>query len=151
MANEIAAGNNLCRSCGAVKPADDFYRNRTERPGHPGGQVWSRCRSCVSTERQGRRSALLAWQRQRRQRLKTLVIAAYGGACQCCGEAEPAFLTIDHIAQDGKQHRQTVPPSAFYRWLELNGFPKDNFRLLCFNCNCARRFFGGRCPHETGG
>lgn len=151
MANEIAAGTRLCRSCGAVKPLDDFYRNRTPRPGHLGGGIWLRCRSCVAIERQERREYINNWQRQRRQRLKAVVIAAYGGLCQCCGEAEPAFLTVDHIAQDGKAHRLVVPPSEFYRWLERNGFPKDNFRLLCFNCNCARRFFGGRCPHEHGG
>ena len=139
MVNETT-GTRVCRKCGAAKPLDDFYRNRISRPGRPGGDVWTRCRSCVSTERQGRRDALNVWQRQHRQRLKTLVLAAYGGACQCCCEAEPEFLTIDHIARDGKAHRKYVPAPNLYRWLELNGFPKDNFRLLCWNCNCARRF-----------
>lgn len=30
-----------------------------------------------------------------------------------------------------------------YRWLRKNGFPKDRFRVLCFNCNCARNRTGG--------
>lgn len=35
----------------------------------------------------------------------------------------------------------------FYRWLKNNGFPKKDFQLLCFNCNCAKGFFG-MCPHK---
>lgn len=31
-------------------------------------------------------------------------------------------------------------------WLKKMGFPKDAFRLLCFNCNMGRRL--GPCPHE---
>lgn len=30
------------------------------------------------------------------------------------------------------------------------GWPKDRYRLLCYNCNIARARHGGRCPHEDG-
>ena len=32
-----------------------------------------------------------------RDELRAAVIAGYGGHCACCGEANPGFLTIDHI------------------------------------------------------
>lgn len=82
-------------------------------------------------------------------RLKRDVVTAYGGRCACCGETTPEFLTIDHIYNDGKKHRKEVGGSGtkLYQWLRKHGYPKDRYRLLCFNCNCARSLFG-LCPHE---
>jgi len=31
--------------------------------------------------------------------------------------------------------------------LKDDGYPKDKYRLLCYNCNLARAHFF-RCPHE---
>ena len=84
-----------------------------------------------------------------RYRAKAAVIAAYGGRCVCCLEATPEFLTIDHIAGGGSVHRRALRRPGghlFYVWLRHQGFPKG-FRLLCFNCNSARGFWG-YCPHE---
>ena len=81
------------------------------------------------------------------QKLKREVIAAYGGKCQCCGETEPAFLTIDHVNDDGASHRKAIGRARVYHWLKKHGYPKDGFQLLCFNCNCGRRVNGGVCPH----
>jgi hypothetical protein len=36
---------------------------------------------------------------------------------------------------------------GFYMWLKRQGFPRDDFRLLCHNCNHARGSYG-HCPHE---
>ncbi len=77
---------------------------------------------------------------------KAKVLAAYGGKCQCCDEDREEFLTVDHIANDGNQHRREVNPASFYGWLIRNGFPKDNFQLLCRNCNYAKSAYG-ECPH----
>jgi hypothetical protein len=82
--------------------------------------------------------------------LKEEIIIAYGSICQCCGENNPEFLTIDHINEDGAKHRKEIGKSAgcnFYRWLRKNNYPKDNFQLLCYNCNCAKHRFG-YCPHK---
>lgn len=73
----------------------------------------------------------------------------YGGACKCCGETEPQFLTIDHINGDGAESRRNGEGSGsnLYQKIKKWGFPKDRFQLLCFNCNCAKRQFG-TCPHK---
>lgn len=35
-----------------------------------------------------------------------------------------------------------------YRWLKQQGFPKEDFRILCHNCNRGTYFNGGICPHK---
>lgn len=86
----------------------------------------------------------------RRNRLEAL--DAYGRRCACCGETTLAFLTIDHINNDGAEHRRSIvgggSGSTFIKWLKRNGYPKDNFQVLCFNCNCAKSKTGV-CPHES--
>lgn len=76
------------------------------------------------------------------------VIAAYGGRCICCGERHPAFLSIDHINGDGKQHRKEVHDSRIYRWLKKHNYPKNRFQLLCYNCNIAKYHNNNVCPHR---
>ena len=84
------------------------------------------------------------------EKWKKVVFDHYGHQCSCCGEDEPKFLTIDHVNNDGAEHRKTVPAgSTLFRWLFKNEFPKD-FRVLCFNCNSGRFHNGGECPHTHG-
>lgn len=80
--------------------------------------------------------------------LRLEVIKAYGGSCECCGESNPYFMTVDHVDGGGAKHRREVGISNFYRWLKTNGFPRDGFRLLCANCNLSRGWFGF-CPHAA--
>ena len=81
--------------------------------------------------------------------LRLEVIEAYGGICDCCGETLAEFLTIDHINGSGKKHRDSIGGGGanFYRWLKKQEFPKDRFRLLCYNCNCSLGNYG-YCPHK---
>lgn len=80
---------------------------------------------------------------------KAEIIKAYGSKCVCCGENRSEFLTIDHqIEGDGVAHRKKFRTSHKMRLdLKRRGYPKDGYRLLCFNCNCAIGSFG-YCPHE---
>lgn len=90
-------------------------------------------------------------------KLKREVMDAYGGVCACCGETELVFLTIDHIDDNGAEHRREIAAmlgssnpnqggSPTYRWLRDNGFP-EGFQVLCANCNCGKQWNGGVCPH----
>lgn len=75
------------------------------------------------------------------------VIAAYGNKCKCCSESIFEFLTIDHINGNGKADRlEKNGTYGLYKWLKKNGYPKDNYRCLCMNCNWAIRS-GDKCPH----
>jgi hypothetical protein len=80
-----------------------------------------------------------------------MVLEHYGVKCNCpggCDVTEPKFLTIDHIHGGGVKHRKSIGRQGgdFYAWLVKNKYP-DGFQVLCFNCNCAKGFFG-KCPHE---
>lgn len=82
--------------------------------------------------------------RQNNQARKLRVLGTYsqGGIPQCarCREMDGDVLTIDHINNDGGQHRRTLRRYGmnFYRWLERNNYP-DGYQTLCFNCNMKKR------------
>ncbi len=79
--------------------------------------------------------------------LKQSIFNHYGQSCLCCGEKRIEFLSIDHINGGGNKHRKEIGSNlAFYSWIVRNHFP-DFLRILCFNCNQARGFYG-YCPHE---
>lgn len=81
-----------------------------------------------------------AGQRRLRAALRLETIEAYGGRCVCCGEDWPMFLTIDHI--DGDGWLEKGKGWHLYKRLKSQGWPKDKYQLLCFNCNSAK----GQCP-----
>jgi len=84
--------------------------------------------------------------RQRRHE----AIMAYGGyECRCCGETEPVFLTIDHINNDGAEHRKEIGQSNsnLLTWLRKHDYP-NGFQVLCFNCNIGKSINDGICPHK---
>lgn len=68
--------------------------------------------------------------------------------CGCCGEGTEQFLTMDHI--DGRKtmgHNKSMSGHRLRRWLVKNSFP-PGFQVLCYNCNCAKGFYG-QCPHTA--
>jgi len=93
------------------------------------------------------RTTLARKKREASRAAKMEGIAAYGGKCACCGESQIEFLTLDHVnGRAGEPYRITGQRA----WLRLKarGWPKDNYQLLCFNCNCAKGAYG-RCPHQS--
>ena len=74
-------------------------------------------------------------------KLRLEVIEGYGGKCELCGEDNPYFLTIDHINGEGSKERKMIMRwEKLYRKLRNENYPRDNYRLLCYNCNCALGF-----------
>jgi len=94
------------------------------------------------------------WCATSRYRLRAEFLSVYGCACRCCDETEPAFLTLDHINNDGAAHKRAVSPKAtgagdrLLNDLKRRGWPRDGYRVLCANCNFGRARRGGVCPHE---
>lgn len=76
------------------------------------------------------------------------MIAAYGGACTCCGESIAEFLSLEHLAGDGGRHRALVGKNAQAQLVDLKrkGWPREGFTVLCLNCNLAKGAHG-TCPH----
>lgn len=75
-----------------------------------------------------------------------------GSVCNCCGEAEKVFLTLEHRNRDGSKHRLSVGNTSaqVYADLKKRGWPKDDYELLCFNCNRGAWVLGA-CPHRLKG
>lgn len=96
--------------------------------------------------RKNNKEKVKIWDKAIYQRLREKVFDHYGWVCKCCGEIEPAFLTIDHVDNGGTQHRKEIGGgTCFYRWLIKNNFPEE-FQTLCWNCNCGRKL--DICPHK---
>lgn len=140
-----------CKACRAIVGAKYNYKTRERR--RRLSREWycknrERClakRKASAPQYAQRRSTL---NKQRWAELKEKAYAHYGKRCACCGEAEPMFLTIDHINNDGaKYRRQGVGGKWLYRWLEKNNYPNE-FQILCRNCNFGKYINKGICPHK---
>ena len=122
----------LCPICKEQKPFSSFQLN-------PDGSIRKHvCKACYA--------------RKWRTRAKLDMLNAYGRKCACCGEAHPQFLTLDHVNNDGGEHRARFDSRSaelIYRDVKREGFPKDKYQLLCWNCNCAKEYWG-TCPHQMG-
>ena len=110
---------------------------------HEGQIPWNKDNSSTSLEKTRVRSE--------RYRIKTrkMVLIHYSGnppKCACCGETIYEFLTIDHINGGGTEHKKEIKGYPLAIWLKVNNFPKG-FQVLCYNCNCAKGFWG-KCPHK---
>lgn len=102
----------------------------------------------------GKAPEVLSRRRQYAQEARQEVIAAYGGACACCGEGRYAFLMLHHPKDDGAAHRRAlmngkdVAGSAFAYKVWKLGCPPGLLRVLCANCHHAVTHHGV-CPHKS--
>lgn len=137
-------------NCG-WKKLDQFYSDRTRHD-----RKCQYCKTCFDVRRKEREQKNPEISRARSRasylRYKKETMSHYGGVCQCCGESRLEFLTIDHINQDGAEHRRkmgfdhTCTGLSFYLWLRKNGWPNLGLQVLCANCNSARGSCN-TCPH----
>lgn len=81
--------------------------------------------------------------KQRYEKYRLKVLTHYGGnppKCSKCGFDNIDCLEIDHIKNNGAEHRKKLFGSqrgtgtGFYLWLIKNNFPKG-YQVLCKNCN----------------
>lgn len=80
---------------------------------------------------------------QQRDKIKAEMVAAYGGKCLHCGEVDQIVLTLDHINDDSEVEKELYGLNArgghkHYQRLKRDGWPKERFQLLCFNCNARK-------------
>lgn len=151
----------VCPRCNTNKPIEEFSpKKRIHKDHDTKGHMLRRktttlrlrlCKPCVSDRQR-------EWHLNnpgyntfkgtaRLRRLRDEVINGYGHRCVCCGESTRQFLTLDHVHGGGGKHRRESS-SAYphYEDAYKREFP-DDYRLLCYNCNCSRAH-SGKCPHE---
>ena len=72
----------------------------------------------------------------------------YGSKCACCGENNPAALTIDHIDNDGQFDRMNHGEGTIIKKAVLE--PNfSEYQILCWSCNRAKSLNDGVCPHQV--
>lgn len=106
-------------------------------------------------QRESRKRNPTPWRehtRKYRAKLKAEAIAEFGGKCECCGESNPYFLTLDHKNGGGtKERKKLMKMGKFlssWKVAKDEGYPKDKYALACYNCNCGREANDGVCPHK---
>lgn len=123
-----------CTKCKKYKKLERF----SKRGGRTKRHAW--CKECISKNS-------LEFLKYKR----LLCIEHYSNKkfeCNCCGEKNIKFLTIDHSNNDGAKHRREVHHSGLCGWLIRNNFP-SGFQILCINCNWARAHNKEHiCPHK---
>lgn len=134
-------GTKICTNCQQEKDVTLFAINVQNKDG--------RCNTCKSCHRsvyphsEKVAKKLQQTQKQLIRLEKEMLISAYGGKCEICGDATFEHLTLDHRFGDGatdRKHRKYAG-YLFYQDLRKRGYPKDNYRLLCWNCNCSLGFY----------
>ncbi len=70
---------------------------------------------------------------------RRLVINSLGGECYCCGDKEFHRLTIDHVNNDGAEHRKKLGGDLIKMLNDIirQNYPRDKYRVACITCNCA--------------
>lgn len=139
--------NKICKDC-----LISLDKNNTNEYDIQAAQyVCKQCRKLRDKKRYVDRKELIREQQRIYDlSVKIKIIEGYGGKCACCDESSIEFLTIDHINNDGAEDRRqngNKSGGKLYRWLIKNDFPKENYQILCYNCNYAKGFFG-YCPHN---
>jgi hypothetical protein len=144
--------SKVCTKCKVTKPLSDFRKCYKSKSG-----LTSQCRECYNAymnryyhSNQEYREYQSALAKAARRNMREEVMTHYSQGqpkCECCGEMEYEFLSVDHIHGNGPEHRrQGIASKRFYKWLKDNGYP-EGYRVLCMNCNFATGVHG-HCPHQ---
>lgn len=137
-----------CGHCKKAKHSSEFKLDKTQR-----SNISRYCKVCSNKYSVAyykipeHSKKILLHRRQVWRDLRAEMIVAYGSVCSCCGEDEPKFLTIDHVNGGGAKHKRSIPGRNVPLWLKKHEYPKKDFQLLCYNCNCGKAYNGGNCPH----
>lgn len=153
--------NSWCRKCYREKSAAWSAKNPEKKAAT--AKTYRASLGPAYYERKRQRYASLSLsEKERRKRdarahndkLKREALEHYGGAfCRCCGETELLMLALDHIENDGASHRKSLTgstrklPTVSHVWAKRNNWPLI-FQVTCFNCNWARHWNNGVCPHQ---
>lgn len=106
-------------------------------------QVRSSRKETMRVYREANKAKLRFQEAELRDKLRIEMVQAYGGKCLHCREDDPIVLTLDHINDDPAPEYADCGKSArgghaLYDKLRRQGWPKDRFQLLCFNCNMRK-------------
>lgn len=117
------------------------------------------CRKCLNFQQRNvpSRRPEYRYHRERkyRNRIRKEIIEMLGGKCVHCGMTDERCLQVDHINGNGHEERKIAKKKGFSSnlWIyqQLKKGHKDNYQLLCANCNYIKKFENRECsgPKNT--
>jgi 5-methylcytosine-specific restriction endonuclease McrA len=120
-----------CNVCLVEKDLIEFYKIPRGKYG-----VRAQCKKCFDTKYSPK-------ERDNRKSRRIKVIQMYGGRCAVCNDSLIEHLTIDHINGNGFEERKIWRNSnSMYLELQRRGYPKENYQVLCWNCNTSKHIYG---------
>ena len=125
---KAGSGDKICHRCQKILELRYFSNSKSRNSG-----IWSNCKYCVSD---------IAFQ------TKTKCISYFGGMCVCCGINDPYKLNIDHVNNDGYQRRSEGWGTTIYTKVLRGSLLKDDYQVLCCNCNISKHIGHGICIHK---
>jgi hypothetical protein len=134
----------ICVRCHEEKPLSQFKltwkgHGENNAPGYaernPAGVRRNQCITCLSR-----------WYTSGR---KLAFLKAFDFKCSCCGERNPYFLTLDHVNNDGGDHRRSLSTVRILSLARREKYDRTKWDCLCMNCNFAKGHYG-ECPHKSG-
>lgn len=149
-----------CKACEGKQTRAYSERRREKRREWYFNQYWKdpdKARKQAVARYHRNKDAILAKKKKRRVDDRNKLLMHYSGGkmeCACCGEREKLFLSLDHINNDGAEHRRnyggrkSFSADSFARVLIKEGFP-NGLQVLCMNCNWGKRMNNGVCPHKS--
>lgn len=142
--SELAKGRPVCKVCWNHSQREWRHKNPSK---------WAELKAKYHAQNRQNPKWVESEQRRGReywQKLRHEAIMAYGGyRCNCCGETEKAFLSLDHIFGGGAEHRREMKNgNPIAKWLKDHCYPAG-FQVLCMNCNFGRFMNKGICPHKV--
>lgn len=124
-----------CCTCKEIKPLLEFNKSKSRKDG-----VQTRCRSCHSRQREINKESLREKAHNKYKLIREKVLSLYGNICTKCGGKEKAFLTIEHIYNDGNIERKTknLNGQRFLLQILNNKLDKARYTTFCYNCNLSK-------------
>lgn len=136
---------SICSRCEQEKDLSNFHKSKNQSRG-----IVSFCKDCNIKRDIERKPKKKLNSREyylnhkskikdKYNNIRNTVIDYYGRFCVCCGDNRSEFLTIEHKNRSGKEHRiKYKNQTAVYKDIIKQGFPKDKFEILCYNCNLSK-------------
>lgn len=87
------------------------------------------------------RSQDAAYRLEYRRTRRLELLARWGAVCVRCGFDDVRALHIDHVNGGGRKESRSMSATAYRR--HLLAAPKDNYQVLCANCNSIKRIENG--------
>ncbi len=150
----LVKGYKACSLCENEQPLDNFGKTKNVKSG-----IRSYCKSCEKAEREiyntnnkeliqqrrstpeARRKAFITTHK-RRKKIKRIVTHHYSNGTMCClhcGYDKLDALSIDHINDNGAEHRKNDPNAQHLsEYLYANDFP-EGYQILCMNCQLIKK------------